>query len=98
MALHEGIGFSEVATAAKVTTRTIRNWHSQTKNKSFRELKIVPAKGEEPAPENFGEKLLPQKNDSIFLEFLLPSGVRVLINRRDLDASLFAIFMGSKGV
>jgi len=94
-----GLGFSPgvIASTATVTPQTVQKWFKETSEAPFRELRIVPLSVPGGEAAVLMEKCEPLAEVVRRLEFILPSGVRVLMNRQDLDAELLELFSPSKG-
>ena len=96
-AIKHGFSATVIAKAAAVSVQSVEKWSKQKPQSLFRELRIVPVQNPEREVITSDEKRDPPDDTFRSLEFVLPSGVRVLVNRRDLDANLLSLFMSAKG-
>lgn len=94
------LGFSSgvIASTAMVTPQTVQKWFKETPQPPFRELRIVPSAvpGEESSISL--EKRETSAEAARRLTIILPSGVRVLMDRQDLDAELLGLLSLARGV
>ncbi len=96
-ALGYGFSLNIVARASGVSTQSLHKWCEVKPPSLFRELRIVPSQGPEQSATSPLEKQESLEEPTRSVEFILPSGVRVIVNRQDLDANLLGLFIGTKG-